>query len=70
MPAAARGGRSGDGRSALLLDEAKAARIEAVIAAQWPETIARTKSVSAHLAAQVIAARSALLAALEPPELA
>ena len=53
-----------------LLDEAKAARIEAVIAAQWPEAINPLDLGSADLARQVISARTALLSALELAELA
>jgi len=53
-----------------LLDEAKAARIEAVIAAHWPEAIAPADLGSPALKAQVIAARLALLDALELTELA
>ncbi|MGH6787402.1 MAG: N-succinylarginine dihydrolase, partial [Novosphingobium sp.] len=53
-----------------MLDEAKAGRIEAVIAAHWPETIAPSEVGSPELAKRVIAARAALLAALELSELA
>ena len=53
-----------------LLDEAKAARIEAVIAAHWPEAIAPADLGSPALKAQVIAARLALLDVLELTELA
>ena len=53
-----------------LLDEAKAARIEAVIAAHWPEAINPADLGSAALAQQVIAARQALLDALDLSELA
>lgn len=53
-----------------LLDEAKAARIEAVIAAHWPEHIAAADVGSPALAEQVTAARLALLEALELTELA
>lgn len=53
-----------------LLDEAKADRIEAVIAAHWPESIAPADVGSPALADQVIAARLALLAALDLTELA
>ena len=53
-----------------LLDPAKADRIEAVIAAHWPETIAPAELGSASLAARVIAARAALLDVLELGELA
>ncbi len=52
-----------------LLDEAKADRIEAVIAAQWPETIAPTEVGNAEVAKRVIAARLALLDALDLIEL-
>jgi succinylarginine dihydrolase len=53
-----------------LLNETKAGRIEAVIAAHWPETIAPTEVGNAELAERVIAARLALLDALELTELA
>lgn len=53
-----------------LLDEAKADRIEAVIAAHWPEHIAAADVGSPALADQVIAARLALLEALNLGELA
>ena len=53
-----------------LLDEAKAARIEAVIAAQWPEAINPLDLGSAALTEQVISARNALLSMLELSELA
>ena len=53
-----------------LLDEAKAARIEAVIAAQWPEAINPLDLGSAALTEQVTSARTALLSALELAELA
>lgn len=53
-----------------LLDEGKAARIEAVIAAHWPESIAPTEIGSEALAQRVIAARRALLDELELAELA
>lgn len=53
-----------------LLDEAKAARIEAVIAAHWPETIALAEVGTPTLAEKVIAARLALLAELDLTELA
>lgn len=53
-----------------LLDEAKAARIEAVIAANWPEHIAPDDLSSAAFADQIRAARLALLEALELTELA
>jgi succinylarginine dihydrolase len=47
-----------------LLDEARAERIEAVIAAHWPEQIDPGDLGSEALAATVIAARAALLDAL------
>ncbi len=53
-----------------LLNEGKAARIEAVIAAQWPEAINPADLGSAALADQVISARNALLSELELSELA
>ena len=53
-----------------LLNEAKAARIEAVIAAHWPEAISPADLGSAALAEQVISARNALLSELELSELA
>ena len=52
-----------------ILDETKAARIEAVIAAHWPESIDPRDLSSAVLAEQVISARTALLMELELPEL-
>lgn len=52
-----------------LLDEGKADRIEQVIAASWPEQIDPAEIGSAALAKQVIAARAALLGALELGEL-
>jgi succinylarginine dihydrolase len=52
-----------------LLDQAKAERIEAVIAAHWPEQIAPVDLGNAALAANVVAARAALLAALDLAEL-
>ena len=52
-----------------LLDESKAAQIEAVIAQQWPEHISPAELGTAALAEQVIAARAALLAALDLSEL-
>ncbi len=54
----------------LLLDQRKAARIEAVIAAHWPERIVPSEIGSAELAGRVIAARLALLAELDLMELA
>ena len=53
-----------------LLDPVKAERIEAVIAAQWPEQIAPADLGSAALASAVVAARCALLEALDLTELA
>jgi succinylarginine dihydrolase len=53
-----------------LLDEAKARRIEQVIAAHWPETIAPADIGDPQLAAQIISARAALLAELDLDELA
>lgn len=53
-----------------ILDEAKAARIEAVIAQTWPETIAPDQLGDPALARQVIAARQALLSELGLDELA
>ena len=53
-----------------MLDEARAERIEAVIAAHWPESISPDDVGSAELADRVIAARLALLAALDLSELA
>lgn len=53
-----------------LLDPAKADRIEAVIAAHWPESIAPANVGSPALADRVIAARLALLEALDLTELA
>ena len=48
-----------------LLDEAKADRMEAVIAAQWPEQIDPADIGSEALAKSVIDARAALLDALD-----
>ena len=53
-----------------LLNEEKAARIESIVAAFWPETIAPAELGNQDLAARVIAARVALLDALELNELA
>ncbi len=53
-----------------LLDEAKAARIEAVIAAHWPESITPDQLGEEALTAQVVAARLALLETLGLQELA
>ena len=53
-----------------LLDEAKLARIEAVVAAHWPETIRPEQLGDPTLACQVIAARHELLKVLNLGELA
>jgi succinylarginine dihydrolase len=53
-----------------LLDPGKAAKIEAVIAAHWPEAIAPSEVGNSDLAAKVVAARLALLEALDLVELA
>ena len=53
-----------------LLDEAKIARIEAVVATHWPEAIRPDQLGDPALAEQVIAARLALLEALDLGELA
>lgn len=53
-----------------LLDAAKADRIEAVIAAHWPEHIAAADVGSSDLAQRVTAARLALLEALDLTDLA
>ena len=53
-----------------LLDEAKAERIERVIADTWPEQIDPGDIGSEALARQVVAARHALLGALDLRELA
>ena len=53
-----------------ILTEAKAAEIETVIAAHWPETIASGDVGSMQLAERVIAARQKLLTALDLVELA
>lgn len=53
-----------------LLDEAKAQRIEAVIAEMWPETIAPGEIGDPGLAARVIDAREALLGVLALDDLA
>ncbi|MDP3908046.1 N-succinylarginine dihydrolase [Novosphingobium sp.] len=53
-----------------LLDEAKASRIEAVIAARWPETISPEQLGTSRLARQVTAARAELLVELGLSELA
>lgn len=52
-----------------LLDEAKIARIEAVVAAHWPEAIRPDQIGKSSLAAQIVAARRALLEALDLIEL-
>lgn len=53
-----------------LLDEAKIARLEQVVAAHWPETIAPGAIGDPALAERIIAARRALLEALDLTELA
>ena len=53
-----------------LLDDPKAAKIETVIAAHWPEAIALADVGTPELAGKVIAARLALLNALDLSELA
>jgi succinylarginine dihydrolase len=52
-----------------LVDEAKLDRLAAVITAHWPERIAARDLADAALVAQIVAARSALLAALDLTEL-
>lgn len=52
-----------------LLTEEKAARIETVISAHWPDQIAPADLTNAALERQVVAARAALLEALELGEL-
>lgn len=52
-----------------LLDEAKIARIEAVVATHWPEAIRPDQIGGSSLAAQIVAARRALLEALDLIEL-
>lgn len=52
-----------------MLDDAKATRIEAVIATNWPEAIRAQDLGSAQLTDQVISARTALLTELELSEL-
>ena len=47
-----------------MLDEAKADRIEAVVAQMWPETIDPSQIGTEALAEQVIEAREALLTVL------
>jgi succinylarginine dihydrolase len=56
--------------SRFLLNEAKLARLEAVVAAHWPEQIDPADLGSDSLAHSVIAARAALLAELALSELA
>ncbi len=53
-----------------LLDAAKADRIGQIISQYWPETIAPAELGSSALASVVVAARLALVAALDLPELA
>ena len=53
-----------------LLNETNAARIEAVVAAHWPEAISPTDLGNSALAKQVVSARNALLSELELSELA
>ena len=53
-----------------MLDKDKAATIESVIAAHWPETIAPSEVGDPDLAKRVVAARLALLDALDLSELA
>jgi succinylarginine dihydrolase len=53
-----------------LLDEARIARIEAVVAAHWPEAISPAQLGDPALAEHVVAARLALLDALDLNELA
>ncbi|NLR72590.1 N-succinylarginine dihydrolase [Novosphingobium sp. ERN07] len=53
-----------------LLDEAKIAQVEAVVAAHWPEQIDPVDLGRESLARSVIAARTALLEMLQLPELA
>ena len=53
-----------------LLDPAKATRIEAIIAAHWPETISPADLGNEDLARRVMAAREALLVVLDLAELA
>ncbi|MEY4055892.1 MAG: hypothetical protein RL519_1227 [Pseudomonadota bacterium] len=53
-----------------MLDEAKIAQIEAVVAAQWPESIRPDQLGDPLLASQIVAARLALLGALDLTELA
>jgi len=53
-----------------MLNPAKASMIEAVIARHWPEQIAPSQIGDPALAEQIIAARAALLKALDLDELA
>jgi succinylarginine dihydrolase len=53
-----------------LLDAAKITRIEAVVSAHWPESISPEQLGDPALAAEVVAARQALLEALDLTELA
>ena len=53
-----------------LLDEAKLARIEAVVDRHWPEAIRPDELGDAALAARIVAAREALLQAVDLTELA
>jgi succinylarginine dihydrolase len=53
-----------------LLDEAKIALIETIVAAHWPEAISPDQLGDPVLAAQIVAARLALLEALDLDELA
>ena len=53
-----------------LLDDAKIARIEAVVAAHWPQSLRPEQLGDPALAAQVIAARNELLGVLSLDELA
>lgn len=53
-----------------LLDEAKIALIETIVAAHWPESISPDQLGDPILAAQIVAARLALLEALDLDELA
>nr|MBA3729998.1 N-succinylarginine dihydrolase [Sphingomonas sp.] len=52
-----------------LVDEAKLDRLEKVIAAQWPEHIATRDLTKPALIDQIVAARDALLEALDISEL-
>lgn len=53
-----------------LLDEAKIALIETIVAAHWPESISPDQLGDPVLAAQIVAARLALLETLDLDELA